>query len=92
MADSVIRRTMGWELERFADLTGAFIFVRKPVATLIVDRFKLYLLEICDGQTVAATAQRVSHIMPAVNIDQCIALVNEQLRQLAAHDLISLEG
>ena len=43
-------------------------------------------------ETVSATAERVSRIMPAVNIDQCNSLVNEQLRQLAAHDLISLEG
>ncbi|MFB7290412.1 hypothetical protein [Actinacidiphila glaucinigra] len=55
-------KTPGWTLSPYHDLSHAFVFVREPIAVLVLDRLTLLALELCTGHSWDAAVERFAEI------------------------------
>lgn len=85
-------RTQGWDLEPYADLSAAFVFVREPFGVSVLDRLTWYVLELCDGTTREALIERMATVMGAdAGSERVSRVVDGQLAMLRKHGLIAVE-
>ena len=80
-------RTSGWDLEPYADLSAAFVFVREPFGVSVLDRLTWYVLELCDGSTREAVVERVAAVMGA-GPEQAGQVVDSRLAVLFRRGLV----
>ncbi|GAA0246877.1 hypothetical protein GCM10010492_53090 [Saccharothrix mutabilis subsp. mutabilis] len=80
-------RTSGWELEPYADLSAAFVFVREPFSVSVLDRLTWYVLELCDGSPRDAVVQRLADVMGA-GPERAGQVVDSQVAMLRRHGLV----
>lgn len=83
--DAVMSRTSGWEIEPFADMSGAFVFVRELLSVLILHPLTWYVLEMSDGRTVREVAARAAAVVGGRSGAPAAALAT-----LTGHDLVSM--
>lgn len=92
LSEERLVRTQGWDLEPYADLSAAFVFVREPFGVSVLDRLTWYVLELCDGVTREAVIERVAAVMGVdAGTERAARVVDSQLAMLRKHGLIAVE-
>lgn len=85
---SVPRRTTGWDVEPFADLSAAFVFFEKPVRLVVLDQLTWYILELCDGRSADAVAQKLAEVKKCAQ-SVASSAVTDRIATLRTRGLLS---
>ncbi len=90
MSDGIPERTRDWELEPFADMSSAFVFLNNPLRVTVLDKLTWYVLELCDGRSETDIVARVAaQSRTSQGQAKAAGIVADRLRVLRRQGLVT---
>jgi hypothetical protein len=89
--DGVPRKSKGWQVEPFSDMSATFLFSSSPVRICVLDRLSWWIYELSDGRTEEEIAAHVVEGTGGRFTDpaEALSLVRARLGSLRTSELIA---